>query len=360
MSTRVIDATILSTEVVESPQEAAKRAGLRYVSDEMPGYRRRRHGRGFAFYDPEGAHVKDAELRERFEALTIPPAWTEVWICTDKKGHLQATGRDEAGRKQYIYHPRWEEARNRAKFNRMIAFGDALPKIRAQVESDLRRRGLSREKVLAIVVRLLEETRIRIGNEEYARRNGTHGLTTFENDHLEINGSRLSFTFRGKSGKEHTIDLKDRRLARYLKQCQELPGQELFQYVDQGEQRSIDSGDVNDYLRTATGQNFTAKDFRTWAGTVLALDELYQRGAAADEKEADRRIVEAVKAVAEQLGNTPQVCRVYYIHPAIFDAYRDESLFAIVAEAAAHAAVDDHNDLSADERAALAIIAQAA
>lgn len=347
----------LDIDRVDRPEEAARRAGLRYVSDEEPGYRRRRQGRGFAFLDAEGNYVKDETLKERFDNLVIPPAWTDVWICVDAKGHLQATGRDDAGRKQYIYHPRWEEARNRAKFNRLAAFAEVLPQIRAQVDRDMRRRGMPREKALAIVVRLLEETRIRVGNPEYTRRNGTYGLTTMENEHIEINGSRLRFSFVGKSGKEHSVDLTDRRLARHLKLCQEMPGQELFQYLDEeGRCRTVDSGDVNDYLRDITGQNFTAKDFRTWAGTVLALDELYQRDEAANEKSADGQIVDAVKAVAEALGNTPAVCRAYYIHPAILDAYHSGELFVAVAAAAARAVGDDIHALSPDEEAALAII----
>jgi DNA topoisomerase-1 len=351
--------SIPDVETIDTAEEAARRAGLRYVSDEEPGYRRRRQGRGFAYLDVEGNYVKDEGLRERFDNLIIPPAWTDVWICADEKGHIQATGRDDAGRKQYIYHPHWEEVRNEAKFNRLIPFADVLPQIRAQVDQDMRRRGMPRQKVLAIVVRLLEETRIRIGNLEYARRNGSYGLTTMENEHIEINGSRLHFSFTGKSGIEHSVDLYDRRLARHLKLCQEFPGQELFQYLDEeGNRRAIDSGDVNDYLREITGQNFTAKDFRTWAGTVLALDELYERGEAEDEKRAERQIVDAVKAVAEGLGNTPQVCRAYYIHPAILDAYRTGDLFVAVSAAAAHAATEDEHALSPDEEAVLALICE--
>lgn len=351
--------SIPDVDSIDTPEQAAEMAGLRYVSDEEPGFRRRRQGRGLAYLDPKGNYVKDEKLRARFDSLVIPPAWTDVWICADEKGHIQATGRDDAGRKQYIYHPHWEEVRNEAKFNRLIPFAGVLPQIRAQVDRDMRRRGMPREKVLAIVVRLLEETRIRIGNLEYARRNGSYGLTTLENEHIEINGSRLRFSFTGKSGKEHNVDLYDRRLARHLKLCQDLPGQELFQYLDEeGNRRAIDSGDVNDYLRQITGQNFTAKDFRTWAGTVLALDELYQRGEATDEKYAERQIVDAVKAVAEGLGNTPQVCRAYYIHPAILDAYRTGDLFAAVAAAAAHPTTDDEHALSTDEAAALALICE--
>jgi DNA topoisomerase I len=349
--------SIPDVDTIDTAEEAAKRAGLRYVSDEEPGYRRRRQGRGLAYLDPEGNYVKEDALKERFDNLVIPPAWTDVWICVDDQGHLQATGRDDAGRKQYIYHPRWEEVRNQAKFSRLVAFAGVLPQIRAQVDRDMRRRDMPREKVLAIVVRLLEETRIRVGNLQYTQRNGTYGLTTMENAHIEINGSRLSFSFVGKSGKEHNVDLRDRRLARHLKQCQEFPGQELFQYLDdEGRRRTVDSGDVNDYLRDITGQNFTAKDFRTWAGTVLVLDELYQRGEAEDEKTAEQQIVDAVKTVAEALGNTPAVCRAYYIHPAILSAYSSGELFAAVADAAARAVTDNTHALSPDEEATLTLI----
>jgi DNA topoisomerase I len=347
------DETVVS---IDDYRHAAEMAGLHYVSDDEPGYTRRRQGRGFTYLDPKGKRVSGEQLRTRFEALVIPPAWTDVWICRDEKGHIQATGRDDAGRKQYIYHPLWGEIRNQAKFSRLIPFAEALPQIRARVDQDLRKHSLAREKVLAIVVRLLEETHIRVGNHEYARRHGSYGLTTLANEHLQITGSNLYFEFMGKSGKMHQVDLQDRRLARHVKQCQDLPGQALFQFVDdEGRLRAIDSGDVNDYLRTLTEEDFTAKDFRTWAGTVLTLDELYERGEAPDEKAAQKQIVEAVKAVAEQLGNTPQVCRAYYIHPAILDAYATGELFEAVAEAAAEEITDAYA-LGPDECAVLLIL----
>lgn len=352
------DADILQVTVdfLTNPERAAQIAGLRYVTDAEPGYRRKPWGRGFTYLDPEGNHVQDDALRQRFASLAIPPAWTDVWICVDDNGHLLVTGRDDAERKQYIYHPKWQEVRSRTKFNRLIPFAQALPEIRARVDADLRRHGLPREKVLALVVRLLEEARIRIGNPEYARKYNTRGLTTLNDEHVTISGSTLDFEFVGKSGQERRVSVRDRRLARHLKRCQELPGQELFQYVDdEGRQRTIESGDVNNYLRTLTQQSFTAKDFRTWAGTVLALDELFEHGPAATEKDARHQIVDAIKAVAEQLGNTPAVCRDYYIHPAVLDAYRDGSLFEQVSEAAAEADGDVHS-LSPDERAVLKIL----
>lgn len=310
---------------------AAESAGLFYVQDDEPGFRRKCQGRGFGYFDPHGNLVRDGALRERFKALGIPPAWTDVWICLDADGHIQATGRDEKGRKQYIYHPRWNEIRNQAKFERILMFGEALPQLRARVEEDLVRRSLSREKVVAIVVRLLEETLIRIGNPEYARNNSSYGLTTLRNEHLEISGSRLRFVFQGKSGKQVEIDLLDRRLARMVRRCQELPGQRLFQYIgENGEFQVVTSSDVNRYLRGLTGQDFTAKDFRTWGATVLCLQELQRLGPAETEKQAQKNVVQAIKTVASALVNTPTICRKYYVHPAIIQAYLDGSLFTLL------------------------------
>ena len=256
---------------IDDPQVSAEEAGLRYVSDTMPGVRRRRAGKGFSYIDTNGRRIADPERIAWFNGLAIPPAWTDVWISPIKRGHIQATGRDARGRKQYRYHPRWREVRDEAKYGRLIEFARALPAIRRRADRDLRRRGLPREKVLALVVRLLEATLIRVGNEEYARENRSFGLSTLRDRHVKGNGSNLRFSFKGKSGKEHDVPISDRRLARLVKQCQEMPGQELFQYVDDdGRRQSIDSGDVNDYLRAISGQDFTAKDFRTWAGTVAA------------------------------------------------------------------------------------------
>lgn len=295
---------------------------LVYVSDEEPGYTRRKQGRGFSYFHPDGTRVQEPMLRARFEELVIPPAWTDVWICIEPNGHMLATGRDDADRKQYIYHPLWEEMRNLAKFARLYEFGRALPKIREQVDTDLRKHNLPREKVLALAVALLDETHIRIGNSVYMKQNDSYGLTTLQDDHAETTSTRITFEFTGKSGVEREINLRNPRLARLVKACQELPGQRLFQYEDEaGTVCAVESGDVNSYLREIVGEEFSAKDFRTWAGTVEAVKVLQTIGMGETEKESEQNIVEAVKQVAESLGNTPAVCRQYYIHPAILDGY---------------------------------------
>jgi DNA topoisomerase-1 len=286
-----------------------------------------RAGRGFRYVDGDGNPIRDESVLARIRSLVIPPAWTDVWICSTANGHLQATGRDAKGRKQHRYHPRWRQVRDEAKYERMIAFARILPAIRERTEQDLARPGLPREKVLATVVRLLETTLIRVGNEEYARQNRSFGLTTLRDSHVDVSGSRLEFRFRGKSGREHVVDLQDRRLSRIVKRCQELPGYELFQYLDdQGERRSIESADVNAYLREVSGQDFTAKDFRTWAGTVLAAWALAELREVSTKKQVTRNVVRAIERVAERLGNTPAVCRKCYVHPAVIDAYLDGSL----------------------------------
>lgn len=311
------------------PAESAEIVGLLYVTDATPGIKRQRKGKGFCYYDSEGNKICCEDELNRIKALVIPPAWDEVWICADTSGHLQATGRDEKGRKQYRYHAHWRKIRSQTKFNRTIAFGLALPKIREQVQKDLRKHGLPKEKVLAATVKLLETTKIRVGNEQYAQRNKSFGLTTMKQRHVDISGSRLRFKFRGKSGVDHDIELCDRRLAKIVKRIQELPGQELFQFIDDNDKRqSIDSGDVNDYLKDITDLDFTAKDFRTWFGTVLAAEELYELGESESEKQAKKNIVQAIKNVAEELGNRPATCRKYYVHPGILAAYQDGSLFA--------------------------------
>jgi DNA topoisomerase I len=310
--------------VATDPVESAKLAGLRYVSETGPGLRRRRAGRGFVFLDAEGRRLRDGATLHRIRSLVIPPAWTDVWICPSPGGHIQAVGRDARGRKQYRYHARWREVRDETKYTRMLAFARALPRIRAQVERDLGRPRLSREKVLATVVRLLEATLIRVGNEEYARTNGSFGLTTLRDRHVDVDGAEVRFSFRGKGGKEHTVGVRDRRLARIMRHLQDLPGQELFQYVDeQGERRTIDSADVNAYLHEITGDDFTAKDFRTWAGTVLAALALAEVRTFATTREAKRNIVRAIERVATRLGNTPAICRKCYVHPQVLQAYLD-------------------------------------
>ncbi len=307
--------------------ESAKSAGLRYVSNSSPGISRKRAGTGFRYVDGKGKAVRDAQTLARIKALVIPPAWEDVWICADARGHIQAVGRDVRGRKQYRYHPRYREARDENKYERMIDFVAALPKIRRRVRRDLRKKGLVREKVLAAVVRLLETTLIRVGNDEYAKQNKSYGLTTIRNKHADVKGSTVRFEFRGKSGVEHAIDLEDKRIAKIVRQCQDLPGEELFGYVDDGGQaRDVGSADVNDYLREITGKEFTAKDFRTWAGTVLAARALQEFEQVDSQAMAKKNVVAAIESVAKKLGNTRAVCRKCYIHPAVIDSYMDGSL----------------------------------
>jgi DNA topoisomerase I len=313
--------------------DAARGAGLRYVSDVVPGIMRRRAGRGYIYSTPDGSRPDPATL-ERIRGLAIPPAWSDVWISSSANGHIQATGRDARGRKQYIYHPRWREVRDTAKFDRLAAFGEALPRIRAQTGRHIELAGMPREKVLALAVRLLETTLIRVGNEHYARANGSVGLTTMRRRHVRIDGDELRFRFRGKSGVEHRVSVRDRRLARLVKRCQDLPGEELFQYVDEeGEQSAIDSGAINDYLRAIAGDDFTAKDFRTWAGTLLAAEALCAPIDGDEHGPNEAAVTAAVKGVAARLGNTPAVCRSCYIHPAVIGAYLDGSLPRLMARA---------------------------
>ena len=301
---------------------AASRAGLRYVSDGANGITRRRVGSGWTYFLPNGARIRDAAIRKRLNTLAIPPAWTDVWICPDPDGHIQATARDARGRKQYRYHLQYREARDRSKFVRMLAFSEVLPRLRERIERDLKAPDLSRRQLLATVVRLLDRTLIRVGNDEYVKENRSYGLTTLRRRHVSVDGATLRFAFRGKSGVEHTISLQDPRLARIVQRCRDLPGEEMFQYlVGKRRRQSVSSDDVNDYLRELTGREITAKDFRTWGGTMLAAVELRRLGAAASRREADRNIIAAVDAVAERLGNTRAVCRKYYVHPALLEAY---------------------------------------
>ena len=302
---------------------AAARAGLSYVTDGLAGISRRGAGKGWAFYHPGGARITDPAQRKRITSLVIPPAWTDVWICPDPNGHIQATARDARGRKQYRYHPSYREARDKSKFRRILEFSEVLPDIRDRVERDLRARDLSRRQILATVVQLLDRTLIRVGNDEYARENRSFGLTTLRGRHVQIKGATLRFSFRGKSGVQHDVAITDRRLARIVQQCQDLPGQELFKFLDAaGKRQSVASDDVNAYLRVITGRDITAKDFRTWAGTMLAAQELRAIGSASSQRATEKNIVHAIDVVAERLGNTRAVCRKYYVHPALLHAYQ--------------------------------------
>jgi len=317
---------VTATATQVAPAESARAVGLRYVSDDRPGIRRIKDGEGFRYVDEKGPVTNETVLK-RIRSLAIPPAWTYVWICPHEDGHLQATGRDAKGRKQHRYHPRWREVRDATKYERMIDFGKILPRIRQRVARDLARPALSREKVLATIVRLMDLTFIRVGNDEYAKQNHSYGLTTMKDQHAKIRGGTVQFSFRGKSGKYHTIEVEDRRLARIVKRCQEIPGQELFQYYDaEGARHDVTSGDVNDYLREASGADFTAKDFRTWAGTVLAAQALEGCPEFTTKRQAKKNLKQAIATVAEKLGNTPAVCRKCYIHPFILDGYSRKKL----------------------------------
>jgi len=347
------------SQVQMDPEMSAQLARLRYVSDTEPGISRVRRGKGFSYVGPDGQRVTDERTLDRIRSLAIPPAWTDVWICTTSRGHLQATGRDEKNRKQYRYHPRWHEVRDEVKYHRIIAFGQALPAIRARTNADLRKRGLSREKVLATVVQLLEGTLIRVGNETYARENRSYGLTTLRNRHVDVDGTEISFEFNGKSGKKHSVGVRDRKLARVVAQLKDLPGQELFQYLDEdGARHSISSEDVNDYLQEITGEEFTAKDFRTWAGTVLAARALEEIGAFDDEAEAKTNVVRAVESVAKQLGNTPAICRKCYVHPTVIEAYLDGSMVETLKSRAEDLLSSSLSDLPPEEAAVLAFLQQ--
>jgi DNA topoisomerase-1 len=343
----------------ETSTQSARKVGLRYVSDARPGLHREPAGKGFRYTDAQGQRVRDQETLARIKSLVIPPAWTDVWICAAHNGHIQVTARDARGRKQYRYHPLWRKVRDENKYEHLISFGKALPLIRKQVDKDLALPGLPREKILATIVRLLETTMMRVGNEEYARSNGSFGLTTLRDKHVRIDGARLEFNFRGKSGVEHSIELTDRRLARIVNRCRELPGYELFQYLDgEGNRRTIDSEDVNDYLRRITGQDYTAKDFRTWAGTLLAALALREFERFDSQAQAKKNLVRAIESVSAKLGNTPAICRKCYIHPVIMESYLEGSMLDALQRRAEKGLMEDMHDLNPEEAAVLALLQQ--
>jgi DNA topoisomerase-1 len=339
------------------PQQSAASAGLRYVCDRDAGIRRRMGKLGFEYDDRHGRRIRDAAVIKRLASLAVPPAWTDVWICPDPRGHLQATGRDARGRKQYRYHPDWRTCRDETKFDRMQAFASALPRIRNRTAADVRRTGLPRAKVLAAVVQLLEKSLIRVGNDEYARQNRSFGLTTLRDGHVQVKGQMVRFQFRGKSGVRHAVALNDRRLARIVRQCRDLPGQELFQFIDdEGKRQDVTSTDVNAYLREITGQDFTAKDFRTWAGTVLAAKALREAERATTVSAAKKTVLQVIEAVAGVLGNTRAVCRKSYIHPRVIDTFLAERQVQTAASRAGRLRAVPRG-LRPDEVAVLALLA---
>ena len=341
-------------KIVADAIDAAEEAGLRYVSDDRPGYTRKAKGEDFDWLDADGEPIRDEQRLLRIKRLAIPPAWTEVWVSPLANGHIQATGRDARGRKQYVYHDRWREVRDENKYDRIISFGKTLPKIRRRIARDLKLPGLPRNKVLATVVQLLERTFIRIGNEEYARENKSFGLTTMKDRHVEVKGAKLRFRFRGKSGREHEVDVTDGRVANIISKLQDLPGQDLFQYVDHdGKVRDITSQDVNEYLREITGEDFSAKDFRTWAGTVLIAIALNAQEQFETPKQAKSNINTAIKAVAKILGNTPAICRKCYVHPAVLENYLDQKSIDGLKQTTEDALEKEDVDLRSSETAIL-------
>ena len=321
----------------QDPRVVADQAGLRYVSDSMPGITRRRSGTGFTYRNPDGTTIRDPKERKRLNALVIPPAWTDVWICPDPDGHLQVTGRDARGRKQYRYHPRWREMQDHSKFGRMMVFGMSLPRMRERIEQDLAQSGLPRTRVLAAALRILDTTPIRVGNERYMRDNGSFGLTTMRDRHVDLSDGMIRFRFRGKSGKDHVVGLADPDAARVIRKCTETPCSELFTYrTDEGSYATIDSEDLNEYIKEISGYDFTAKDFRTWAGTVRTVTVLMELGPAETARERKQKGLQAVKFVAADLGNTPATCRSYYIHPGVLDAYDRGRLIPLLSQLDVH------------------------
>lgn len=346
-------------EIYADPSKSAEWAGLRYTSDSSSGYTRKKAGKGFYYVDQNGERVTDEKTLERIKALIIPPAWTDVWICKSAKGHLQATGRDDKGRKQYIYHPEWRQARSLTKFGRMIAFGKHLPQLRERIQADISSHKLNRRKVTAVVLSIMDNALIRIGNRAYAKENKSYGLTTLRDKHVKIEGSKIKFSFKGKKGVEHEIDLKDRRLARLVKKCKDIPGYDLFQYFDEdGERHTLESGDVNEYLREATEEDFTAKDFRTWGGTVRMVECLEKVLDEEPDLNKDRTIRQAVKEVAKGLGNTPSVCSKYYIHPEVINLFKEDKLVNYLERHDATTSETEH--LSATEELVLKMLERVA
>ena len=345
------------TENVVDPRDAAETAGLTYVSDEAPGIRRRKSGKGFTYTKPDGAKVTDKATLARIRSLAIPPAYTDVWICPRASGHIQATGRDAKGRKQYRYHPAFREVRESTKYEHMLEFARGLPAIRKTIDEHMSLRGLPREKVLATVVHLLENTLIRVGNSDYVKQNKSYGLTTLRDPHVKVEGGELRFQFKGKSGKTWKLQVKDRRIARIVKACQDLPGQDLFQYIDDdGEQLSITSADVNAYLKEITGREITAKDFRTWAGTVLAALALSEFEEFDNQANAKKNIREAIEKVASRLGNTPSICRKCYVHPEVFACYLDGGLLLDIKQQIETQLREDLSSLKPEEAAVLSLL----
>ncbi|MEO0457363.1 MAG: DNA topoisomerase IB [Cyanobacteria bacterium P01_A01_bin.114] len=325
--------SISSQELYQNAVESARLAGLRYVSDQQPGIQRQRWGRGFSYLDPDGTRIQDPQRRARFEALVIPPSWEDVWICPEPNGHLQATGRDQRGRKQYRYHPDWVKLRNQIKFDRLIPFAQALPTLREITQQQIQTATLDRETVIAAVVQLLDRTLIRVGNLQYSQTNGSYGLTTLRDRHVDIEAGCIKLQFRGKSGVDHEIDLQNPRLAKIVKQCKEIPGYTLFQYFDEaGHRQTVDSGDINEYLQTQMGDAFTAKDFRTWGGTVTACRALYEIGQTIAKHPDQACVTQAIKAAAQLLGNRPATCRKYYVHPHVVEAYQAGWLLDFIAQ----------------------------
>jgi DNA topoisomerase I len=346
-----------SPENVVDPRDAAETAGLTYVSDEEPGIRRKKAGKGFTYVGADGRKVSDKTTLERIRSLAIPPAYTDVWICPRADGHIQATGRDAKGRKQYRYHPAFRDIRESTKYEHMIEFAKGLPAIRKSIDEHMSLRGLPRDKVLATVVHLLENTLIRVGNADYVKQNKSYGLTTLRDPHVNVDGAELRFQFKGKSGKTWRLSVKDRRIAKIVKACQDLPGQDLFQYIDEnGEQQSVTSADVNAYLKEITGRDITAKDFRTWAGTVLAAMALSEFEEFDSEAKAKKNIRAAIEKVSSRLGNTPTICRKCYVHPEVFSCYLEGSLLLEVKEEIETELREDLADLKPEEAAVLTLL----